>query len=527
MKWLIEHDAALLADDMGLGKTVQAITAFRVLLRQGKALQCLVVCPKSVLSSWRRHFQDWAPELQVVTISGGKQARDFQWAAYARKAHALLVTYDMLRNDVESATRNGFDVVVADEIQKIKNPATGTARAMRRLKAVRRWGLTGTPLENRPEDVMSILNFIQPGLFGSDTLFPASASAVRNKIAPYMLRRKKEDVLSDLPPIVKGIRYVELEEIQRKAYDDAERTGRFQLESGENITVQHVLALITPLKQICNFEPATGESAKLEWLNDHLETAVEDASKALVFSQFVETLDQIEPNIQSHHPLKYTGQLSEKQRDSIVENFQGNPTNRVLLMSLRAGGLGLTLTAANYVVHFDSWWNPAVQAQAEARAIRIGQTKKVFVSTLVAENTIEERIQQLLEQKRHLFAQVIDDLSDVGLQKVLSEEELFGLFELKPRRVLQKSVEGQESAIPGQRDFVFRPDEPFSNVVRLREILRSCEEYVWWADPHFGTRALEDLATVVDPSRVRELRILSRQEQFNDKARKDFRRFSI
>ncbi|MFQ5813078.1 MAG: DEAD/DEAH box helicase [Anaerolineae bacterium] len=526
VKWLIDHDDALLADDMGLGKTVQAITAFRILLRQGKALQCLVVCPKSVVSSWRRHFEDWAPELQVVTIRGGKQARNFQWAAYARKAHAILVNYELLRSDADAARENIFDVIVADEIQKIKNSTTATSQAMRKLKAPRRWGLTGTPLENRPEDVVAIFGFIQPGLFRHDELFYASPHTVRSKIAPYMLRRRKEDVLKDLPSKVKDIRYVELEEIQRRAYDEAERTGRIQLETGEKVTVQHVFALITRLKQICNFDPETGESAKLEWLKDHLETAVEEESKVLVFSQFVEALTRIKPHVQSYYPLQYTGELSVSQRDRIVQQFQDDATNRVMLMSLRAGGMGITLTAANYVVHFDSWWNPAVMAQAEDRTHRIGQRKTVFVTTLVAEDTVEERIQRLLEQKRYLFTRVIDDLSDFGLQKVLSEEELFGLFGLKPRRLPPEQPVKHVPQSATQAAYVFKPQEPFSNIVKLREILRSCEEYIWWEDPHFGVRALEELAMVVDPSRIREIRILSRQDQFNEKAKRELERFS-
>ncbi|MBI4299012.1 MAG: DEAD/DEAH box helicase [Chloroflexi bacterium] len=524
VKWLVDHDAALLADDMGLGKTIQAIIAFRLLLQQAKGLQCLVVCPKSVVSSWRRHFADWAPDLQVVTIRGAKQTRDSHWAAYNGKAHVILANYEIVRNDADSAKTIPFAVVIVDEIQKIKNPGTETTQAIRRLNGVRRWGLSGTPLENRPEDVVSIFGFIKPGLFRGEELRVAHPVMVRQRIEPYMLRRRKADVLKELPPKVKDVRYVELEEVQRRSYDEAERTGRIELETGENVTVQHVLALITRLKQICNFDPSTADSVKLEWLKDHLETAVEEDSKVLVFSQFVQTLDKIEPQVSDYAPLKYTGQLSTGQRDQIEQAFQEDAKNKVMLVSLRAGGMGLTLTAANYVVHFDSWWNPAVMTQAEDRTHRIGQDKTVFVTTLVAEDTIEERIQRLLDRKRHLFDRVIDDLSDTGLQKVLSEEELFGLFGLKPRRVTRQDERSRVTPSQPGAAHVFRPEEPFSNVVRLREILRSCEDYIWWADPHFGARALEELAVVVDPSKIREIRILSRSDQFTERAKSDFQR---
>ncbi|MBI2871963.1 MAG: DEAD/DEAH box helicase [Chloroflexi bacterium] len=525
VKWLVDHDAALLADDMGLGKTIQAITAFRVLLRQGKALQCLVVCPKSVVSSWKHHFEGWAPELQVVVIRGAKQARDFQWAAYGGKAHVILANYETVRNDADSAQKVPFGVVIADEIQKIKNPSTETSQAIRRLNGVRRWGLSGTPLENCPGDVVAIFGFIKPSLFKHEALLVADPVTVRNRIKPYMLRRRKADVLKELPQKVKDIRYVELEEMQRKSYDEAEHTGRIELETGENVTVQHVLALITRLKQICDFDPITGDSAKLEWLKDHLETAVEEDSKVLVFSQFVETLDKIEPQISDYLPLKYTGQLSTGRRDEIVRKFQEDPQHKAMLVSLRAGGIGLTLTAANYVAHFDSWWNPAVMTQAEDRVHRIGQDKTVFVTTLVAEDTIEEKIQRLLDRKRHLFDRVIDDLSDTGLQKVLSQEELFGLFGLKPRRVARVHEQSRVAPVQAGATHVFKPQEPFSNVVKLRDILRTCEDYIWWEDPHFGTRALEELVVVVDPSKIKEIRILSRTDQFTDRANSDFQRF--
>ena len=521
VRWLVENESALLADDMGLGKTVQAITAFRLLVRQGAAMQCLVICPKSVVTSWRHHFEEWAPDLQVATISGSKQVREFQWAAYAGKTHALIVNYELLRGDASKKVRN-FDLIIADEVQRIKNPSTRTSQIVRRLPSKRRWGLTGTPLENRIEDVVVIMNFIKPEILSQAT----TVSQVRKKLKPYFLRRKKEDVLKQLPPISKDIRYVELDEAQRKTYEQAERTGRIELEKGTNITVQHVLALITKLKQICDFDPVTNKSGKLDWLDGYLETAVNEDSKVLVVSQFVDTLDRLEPHFQKHFPLKFTGKLSTVQRDKVVEQFQNNSVNRVLLMSLRAGGVGITLTAANYVVLFDSWWNPAIMDQAIARTHRIGQEKKVFATTLIAENTIEERIELLLEQKRSLFQSVIGDLSDAGLQKVLSEEELFGLFDLKPKRLSQEKETTKPVAVShGKPGLVFNPQEPYSNITKLREILRECEEYIWWEDPHFGQRALEELVMIVDPSQVNQIRILSRQAQFTDNAKRDFKRF--
>lgn len=529
VNWLIEHQAALLADDMGTGKTAQAILAFRILVRQGRALQALVVCPKSVVPHWERELSLWAPELQVVRVAGAKEVRQFQWAAYANKCHVLLTNYETLVRDSKEVLNNSYDLTVADEAQRIKNVETATSMVMRGLRGKYRWGLTGTPLENRTDDIAGIFHFVKPGLFRRG-VEPTESEASR-RIEPFTLRRRKADVLKELPDKHVNVEPVDLTEEQRATYDEAERTGRIQLETGQNITVQHVLALITKLKQICNFDPATGESGKLEWLIEFIENVHDQDCKALVFSQFVETLKRIRPAIERYQPLMFTGETSDRDRRSIVEAFQPQPKspNEVLLVSLKAGGVGLTLTAANQVVHFDSWWNPATMRQAEDRVHRIGQTKEVSVYTLVTKDTIEERIQKKLEGKRGLFDRVVDDLSDDGLQKVLSEEELFGLFGLKPRRALAQqrpTAPSQPAAtVPSRGATVFRPEEPFSNVVKLRELLRSCDEYVWWADPHFGTRALEELAFVVDPSRVASIRILSRAEQYNDRAARDLKRF--
>lgn len=427
VEWLLDHDAALLADDMGLGKTVQAIAALRHKFRNG-AMRALVVCPKSVQSSWARHFREWAPELEAVTIAGPPHERRFHWRAlHDYRAHVGMITYASLRSDVGLAQEGTYDALVLDEIQNVKNPGTMQSQAVRSLESTARWGLSGTPLENDVDDLETILRTLGPDLLPRRG---ASASEVQAQARRVMIRRRKEDVLKDLPPIHDTIEYLDLTDRQRQAYEQAEEEGVAKLRDGTIVSIPGILALITRLKQICN--EVDGHSAKLDWLRDYLGIVVDEGDKALVFSQYVETLRTIRPQLARFNPLDYIGSMTGRARDEVVAAFQNDPSRHAMLVSLKAGGTGLTLTAASRVVHFDSWWNPAVMEQATARAHRIGQEKSVFVTTLVTEDTIEERIQQILDRKRELFKTMVDDLSTEGVARMLSQEELYGLFDMKP-----------------------------------------------------------------------------------------------
>ena len=437
IKFLVDHERALLADEMGLGKSIQAIVAIRFLIRMGRITNGLILCPKSVLTDWEKKLWAWAPELIIVKVRGPKEQRQICWNS---GANIYLTTYETLRQDLsnsignsdsEDVVKKDFDIIVLDEIQKIKNPSTDITKATRQINSPRRWGLSGTPLENRLEELISIFAYLKPGLLHYDNA--SHPSTVKKAIKPYFLRRRKADVLDNLPAKNCDEVWLELTSAQREAYDRAEKEGIISLnEEGDSVTVQHVLALITKLKQICNLEPVSKESCKLEYLIEQLDGISEENAKALIFSQYPEkTLRNIEPGLKQFSPSVYHGALSDSQRDKIVDEFQNKDTCKVLLMSVKAGGLGLTLTRANYVFHFDLWWNPAVAAQAEDRAHRIGQKKTVYVTSLFTVNTIEERIQNLLNRKRELFASVIDDLSDVNLSKALTEDELFSLFNLQ------------------------------------------------------------------------------------------------
>lgn len=534
IEWLIDHEpGALLADDMGLGKTVQTAVALRQLFRTGQALRALVVVPRSVMTSWLRHLEDWSPELRVISIDGSAEERRYAWAAlWADRAHIGVVTYDSLRNDLEFAKNGDLSVLILDEVHLCKNPDTGRAKAVKAISAPRRWGLTGTPLQNKIEDFAAVLQALDPGLrFGK---FPSN-SAVRNAAKKMMIRRRIDEVLTELPPLTSHIEYVDLLPSQRNAYDLAESTGVSRLEKSE-VSITNVLALITELKQICN--AVGGQSAKTEWLTDYIETATSEDEKTIVFSQYVRTLDLLESDLAGYSPISYTGQMTTNQRQKVVDSFVATSPNDVLLVSLLAGGVGLTLTAANRVVHYDSWWNPAVMAQATARVRRIGQAKRTFETTLVATNTVEERIQRIIDEKRTLFANVVDDLRVDGMNRALSQEELYSLFgiDVTTKKAADKAEPVLESQTPPDSPIEDLPDEtptsvpsritsttPFSNAIGIRRIIRNLKGDVWWADPHFSRKGLEELIEELDLSEVNSVKIVSRDLSARDL--KDFKRF--
>ena len=535
VKFLFDNESALLADDMGLGKTVQAITAFRALIRRSLALQALVVCPKSVLTNWMNELERWAPELVAIRVHGGQPGRRLAWRAFMGKCHVLVTTYETVRQDREFIKGRVFDLVVADEVQRIKNPDTAIARAVLGLSARRQWALTGTPLENRLEDMIALFGFVKPGLFQPSEAPVLSVRGVRDRVRPYLLRRRKDDLRDEIkiPQKVVDTKWLELTESQRRTYDRAEREGTSGLRANVDASVPHVLALIQKLKQICNFDPDTGESTKSDFLlEEYLPEACSDDQKALVFSQYVRTLDEVANRLGDYSPLIYKGQLSTAQRAKVEEAFRSKDEHKVLLLSLKAGGLGLNLTRANYVLHFDRWWNPAVERQAEDRVHRFGQERMVYATRLICEDTIEERIEQLLERKKILFEEVVDELADVTLERVLSKEELFGLFGLTPPRLRREEPPRRKAeAVPPQprpgppRAEAIMRGEPFSNLVRLRRVLRESEEYIWWADRYFKARGLEELIVTVDPAVARQIRILSGQDNVDKRARHDFARF--
>ena len=441
VEFLLENEAVLLGDDMGTGKTVQTAVAMRILFQAGKIRTALIVCPLSVIPNWSRELSKWAGNLAVAVVRGDKEGRKNGWR---QPAHVWLTTYETLRNDLEDVLalrKGGFDLIAVDEAQRIKARNTGVSKAVRELRATRRWGLTGTPLENHLEDVFSIFEFIKPGLFVATRYWP---QAVQSKIKPYFLRRKKADVLPDLPPLVQNPVWLRLEDEQRKSYDEFEKNGVLELHAkGESMTAQNVIVLINKLKQICNRCPRTGESSKLVWLREQIEVIAAEGDKALIFSQYkVESLpgtEWLEKELAIFGALNYSNATTDSKRKAMLAAFRDDPGKKVFVGHPKTAGLGLNeLVAANYVIHFDHWWNPAVMNQATARAHRPGQTKTVFAYDLWVEDTYEKIISSLLEEKQNLYNEVIDSASAPREQEAslafAVADQLFEKYGLKSAR---------------------------------------------------------------------------------------------
>ena len=458
VRFLADNESALLADDMGTGKTVQATAALRILAQKGKVRKALIVCPLAVLSSWEMHILEWGRVLKCVAVRGTKNERRLQWQM---EAHVYIATYETVREDIDTLMGDGepptFDLVVADEVQKIKNSGTAAAKAMRSIVGTRRWGLSATPFENRAEELVSVFGFIKPGLLVRDR---ETTESIRRKIAPFFLRRTKEVLKGELPEKVHDVAWLELGPNQRRVYDLAEKQGVIELEKqGESVTVSHVLALLQKLKQLCNFDPKTGESVKLESLRERLDEVAEQGSKALVFTQFKDFgVARIKGVLPTREVLEYTGDLSYAAREKTLDRFAHDPSSKVMICTQAAAGLGLNLTAANYVFHFDHWWNPARTAQAEDRAHRIGQKKTVFVYHLWVKNTVEERIYKILQRKRAQFEEVIGPMSNAE-GTGLSEEELFEIF----------GLERAGRSAPRPRAFEIPMTEPVPEAPLLRD----------------------------------------------------------
>lgn len=430
--FLYPRHAAVLADEMGLGKTMQAITALRMLLRSGEISSVLLICPKPLVTNWQRELQHWAPEIPVAVIEGDQAKRHWQWRL--TDTPLRIANYELLLRDREVLAEGSqhFDLVVLDEAQRIKNRSGGTSQVVRSLSRSRSWALTGTPVENSAEDLVGIFEFLSPGYLNAEM----KPSHLGRLAGEYVLRRTKEKVLTELPPKLYRSAELELSPQQRETYRLAEEEGVLRLtDMGQGATIHHVFELVLRLKQICNFDPATGESAKLERLSADLEEVAASGKKAIVFSQWVGTLKTLAERLARFRPLEYHGQTPTNQRDAVLAEFKQNRRRQLLLISYGAGSVGLNLQFSEYVFLFDRWWNPAVEDQAINRAHRIGCAGPVTVTRFMSLNTIEQRVDQILEEKRELFDTIFSDtrLRDASPRRHagFTQDEIFGLFQLK------------------------------------------------------------------------------------------------
>jgi SNF2 family DNA or RNA helicase len=391
----------------------------------------LLICPKPLIPNWLREFRLWAEELPIATVEGDSARRRMLWTLPT--IPILVANYELLVRDlgeIPEEDRPRFDLVVLDEAQRVKNRDSRTAQTARSLGRGRSWALTGTPIENRPEEMASLYEFME-------VIPPRGAPDMRQLTAlshKYVLRRTKNLVMTDLPPRLDRDEILELAPAQQQAYKIAEKEGVIHLNDlGEQISIQHVFELVLRLKQITNFDPLTGESAKLDRLTADMEEISASGGKAILFSQWTKCIDWLDERLKPFNPLVYHGGVPTKQREPILARFKDDPDCHLLLMSYGTGAVGLNLQFAGYVFLFDRWWNPAVEDQAINRAHRIGQKSQVIVTRFISKDTIEERIDRVLQQKRELFAAVLGDSGHSNASLSLNAAEIFGLFDLKAR----------------------------------------------------------------------------------------------
>ncbi len=446
-----------LADDMGTGKTIQTLCFLQSIKeayeernqrkrkKEPRAAHLLVL-PRSLVINWEREAQKFTPDLKLLNFSQPERAADVR--AFD-EYDVVITTYGILLREIERLQEYEFDTVILDEAQAIKNPVSESAKAARLLKCRHRLTLTGTPVENNTLELWSQFAFLNPGLLGSIEYFrdgftgpierensEQAVKTLRKLVYPFILRRTKDQVAPDLPPRSEKILWNEMEPDQRKLYVQTRDEFRAKIlktieEKGINDARFGVLEGLLRLRQICNHprlikQAYKGGAAKLDSLLETLETLQAEGHKALIFSQFVQMLQIIERELKKTKiPYTYLDG-STTNRQARVDAFQNDDNIRVFLISLKAGGVGLNLTAADYVIHVDPWWNPAVEMQATDRAHRIGQDKPVFVYKLMMRDTVEEKILQLQERKRTLVKQLIS--TEAGFFKSLTADDIQSLF---------------------------------------------------------------------------------------------------
>lgn len=439
----------ILADDMGLGKTLQMIAVLLAAKQEGGKGASLVVTPASLVFNWGEELQRFAPELSCIFITGS-QAERAEKLAVCGSYDVVVTSYDLLKRDIAEYEEKEFYYEIIDEAQYIKNHSTAAAKAVKAVRSRVRYALTGTPIENRLSELWSIFDYLMPGYLYSYEVFrndfespivkeedSVALERLQRMVSPFILRRLKETVLRDLPEKLEESRYVRFEGEQLKLYDAQVIRMRQQIgmqsaeEFGKN-KIQ-VLAELMKLRQICCdpslcFENYQGGSAKQDACVELIRSAVEGGHKILLFSQFTSMLELLAKRLKQEEISFYTitGATAKEERLKLVKAFNADDT-KVFLISLKAGGVGLNLVGADVVIHYDPWWNVAVQNQATDRAHRIGQTKKVVVYRMIAKGTIEEKIQKLQESKKALSDQIIQ--GETGQLGSMTREDFLALLE--------------------------------------------------------------------------------------------------
>lgn len=438
----------ILADEMGLGKSIQVIYFLKELLKQNENFKFLIVSPTSLIYNWANEFEKFGKSIKYLVCAGTKINRSKLFKE-VNNVNVLITSYGLVREDFETYLEKNFEVIIIDEAQNIKNPRAEVTKCLKKLNSNIKLALTGTPLENSVSELWSIFDFIMPGYLNSLKIFEekylvnnldeeskSKLDVLNMQISPFILRRRKKDVLKSLPPKIENNIYLDLNNEQKKIYlDELDKTKR---EMDEIIRTEgflkarfKILSLLTRLRQICIspkivYDDYNGDSVKIDELLKMIEVMIYENHKILIFTSFLGAIDIVKKNLLSRN-IKYyiiDGSVSSIERQKRVDEFNNSLEPCVFLISLKAGGTGLNLTSSDIVVHLDMWWNPQVEAQATDRAHRIGQKKSVQVIKFICKGTIEERILELQDKKKKLSDTLIEgELRSTDLTQNITEEE--------------------------------------------------------------------------------------------------------
>ncbi len=436
----------ILADDMGLGKTVQAITAITQNQLKNKENRSLIVCPTSLLYNWKEELHKFNPKLRAMVIDGIPSQRKKLLARIA-DFDVIITSYTLLQKDIETYAQAAFSYAVLDEAQHIKNRGTRNAKSVKMIQAAHRLILTGTPIENSLDELWSLMDYLMPGFLSTYDRFvekyirvsgeqhAQNIEYLKKKVSPFILRRMKSDVLHDLPPVSEIVYHCQLSDVQMELYKSYAASARDELvklveRDGFDKVQIHVLATLTRLKQIC-CHPAIfakekaelGDSAKYDMLLELLQTLVESNHRTVIFSQYTRMLQIMREDFEQRGISFTYLDGTTKNRLEIVKEFNENQKIPVFLVSLKAGGTGLNLVGADTVIHYDMWWNPAVENQATDRVHRIGQKNSVSSYKLITLNTIEEKIVEMQRRKKGLVKKVVS-CDDEAIAKLTWEDVL-------------------------------------------------------------------------------------------------------
>lgn len=406
VEWLCKTKAGILADDMGMGKTLQAISALDQLLRGQRIRNCLIVCPKTLVGNWEAEFKIWKDHLCVVALHRTIASR--VWQAVSSQSHVTIVNYEAIRNS--PPPEGAFDLIIYDEVHRLKNPKSQNYSIARELKPKIAWGLSGTPIENNAKDLTSILHILDPTRVSfSDHKLPETS--IRALASRYLLRRTKEVLETALPPLVETMERVPLSVEQKASYREV-------IQNAEKAVDSEWIAQFNLLRDICDMDPKTGRSTKIDRALILLDAIKSLGEKAVVFSYRLPPLDELNRKLVTRYGRNevsvLTGSVKSVDRSDLVSMFQSNEKPFVMLCSTKASAEGITLTAANHVLFINEWWNPSLNLQARDRVNRIGQERPVHVYRFRSQGTIESRLDEILARKTALFHSLITRINTYG-----------------------------------------------------------------------------------------------------------------